>query len=59
MIDIQLYRARIGAFTNTYGVRLERSKGNKGCPSHSKGGIKITILMTTLALVCMIILNSS
>ena len=58
MMDIQLYRARMGAFTNIYGVRLERSKGNKGCPSHSKGDIKIIILVTTLASVCMIILNS-
>ena len=58
MIDIQLYGARIGGFTNIYDVRLERSKGNKGCPSRSKGGIKIIILVTTLALVCMIILDS-
>ena len=41
MIDIQLYRARIGVFTNMYGVSLERSKGKKGYPSHSKGSIKI------------------
>ena len=58
MIDIKLCRPRIGAFTNIYGVRLERSGVNKGCPSHSKGGIKIKILVTTLALVCMVILNS-
>ena len=36
---------------------MERSKRNKGCPSHSKGTIKITISVTTLALVYMIILN--
>ena len=60
MIDIQLYRARIGVFTftNIYGISLERSKGKKGYQSHSKGNIKIIILVTTLALVCMIILNS-
>ena len=58
MIDIQLYRARIDAFTNIYGARLERSKGNKGCLSHSKGGIKLIILVTTLELICMIALNS-
>lgn len=31
MIDIQLYRARIGVFTFTdiYGVSLERTKGKK------------------------------
>ena len=56
MIDIQLYRARIGVFTftNIYGISLERSKGKKGYQSHSKGSIKIIIL----ALVSMIILNS-
>ena len=58
MTDIQLHRARIGTFTNICGVQLERSKGNKGCPSHSKGGIKIITLMTILALVCIIILSS-
>ena len=56
MIYIQLYRAKIGAFTNIYGVRLERSKGNKG--SHLIGGIKVIIFVTTFALRCMIILNS-
>ena len=60
MIDIQLYRARIGVFTftNIYVVSLERSRGKKGYPSHSKGSIKIIILVTTVVLVCMIILNS-
>ena len=58
MIDIQLYKVRIDVFTNIYGISLERSKGKKRYPSHRKGGIKIIILVTTLTLVCMIILNS-
>ena len=40
MIYIQLYRAKIGAFTNIYGVRLERSKGNKGSHLIAKEGSK-------------------
>ena len=36
----------------------KEAKGKKGYPSHSKGGIKIIILVRILALVCMIILNS-
>ena len=57
MNDVQLYRARTGVFTftNIFGVSLERNKGKQGYPSHSKGSI---VLVTTLALVCTIIMNS-
>ena len=57
MIDIQLYRARRDVFKNIYGDRLERSKGNRGCPSHMNGGIKKIFLVTSLAIVFIIILN--
>ena len=51
MIDIQLYRARIGVFTftNIYDISLERGRGKEVYPSHSKGSMKIKILGTTLA----------